>query len=286
MRSYGAHPRSRGENAWSAAWSYCGGGSSPLTRGKPISTRSNASPTGLIPAHAGKTEIARAEDVNSKAHPRSRGENGVVNVSQSAIAGSSPLTRGKLTWSSRSAADAGLIPAHAGKTLLPSRSMHRMRAHPRSRGENGFIYRSEASAHGSSPLTRGKPTILITVSVFIGLIPAHAGKTQRPGLLDLRLRAHPRSRGENGQRSAAYFAAQGSSPLTRGKLEPGLAAGVVAGLIPAHAGKTFRGWRGGFWARAHPRSRGENVQGRSTALMGVGSSPLTRGKRPVSCVHC
>ena len=34
--------------------------------------------TGLIPAHAGKTEIARAEDVNSKAHPRSRGENMTV----------------------------------------------------------------------------------------------------------------------------------------------------------------------------------------------------------------
>ena len=53
----------------------------------------------------------------------------------------------------------------------------------------------------------------------------------------------------------------------------------TVGLIPAHAGKTRGNGAGTRWFRAHPRSRGENVQGRSTALMGVGSSPLTRGKR-------
>ena len=70
--------------------------------------------------------------------------------------------------------------------------------------------------------------------------------------------AHPRSRGENLTVSKAANALTGSSPLTRGKLEPGFAAGVVAGLIPAHAGKTVLGAITGTINGAHPRSRGEN----------------------------
>ena len=50
--------------------------------------------------------------------------------------------------------------------------------------------------------------------------------------------AHPRSRGENLAYTEADDAQVGSSPLTRGKRR---ARGVwysLAGLIPAHAGKT------------------------------------------------
>ena len=70
----------------------------------------------------------------------------------------------------------------------------------------------------------------------------------------------------------------GSSPLTRGKPElPEDIAGVV-GLIPAHAGKTMRRARIRSSMRAHPRSRGENVEIILDALGDNGSSPLTRGK--------
>ena len=50
------------------------------------------------------------------------------------------------------------------------------------------------------------------------------------------------------------------------------------GLIPAHAGKTRqdRASYAGSWA--HPRSRGENSVMRSFLPVGMGSSPLTRGK--------
>ena len=50
-----AHPRSRGENQ--SVSRRCGPatGSSPLTRGKPISVDEMSGVTGLIPAHAGKT---------------------------------------------------------------------------------------------------------------------------------------------------------------------------------------------------------------------------------------
>ena len=49
-------------------------------------------------------------------------------------------------------------------------------------------------------------------------------------------------------------------------------------LIPAHAGKTQRARDLPSWARAHPRSCGENAKGAGSALLGAGSSPLMRGK--------
>ena len=73
---------------------------------------------------------------------------------------------------------------------------------------------------------------------FLGLIPAHAGKThfERTGLQ--KPRAHPRSRGENARAPHARTARSGSSPLTRGKRKELARLAWRPGLIPAHAGKT------------------------------------------------
>ena len=54
----------------------------------------------------------------------------------------------------------------------------------------------------------------------------------------------------------------------------------MTGLIPAHAGKTYPSSRRAYLPRAHPRSRGENVQGYLASHFLIGSSPLTRGKPP------
>ena len=73
----------------------------------------------------------------------------------------------------------------------------------------------------------------------------------------------------------------GSSPLTRGKLPKKVLQTAEMRLIPAHAGKTsgpsyrvIRPW-------AHPRSRGENPPTQNPPSKPSGSSPLTRGKRPL-----
>ena len=50
-----AHPRSRGENLMARQGAMAAGGSSPLTRGKPVSGQLLDYQSGLIPAHAGKT---------------------------------------------------------------------------------------------------------------------------------------------------------------------------------------------------------------------------------------
>ena len=73
-------------------------------------------------------------------------------------------------------------------------------------------------ARGLSPLTRGKQA---------------ASATSGGGLP-----VHPRSREENAFLEVPSKGHFGSSPLTRGKLQPAARAEWVAGLIPTHAGKT------------------------------------------------
>ena len=94
--------------------------------------------------------------------------------------------------------------------------------------------------------------------------------------------AHPRSRGENKGQVEYRSAVTGSSPLTRGKQHRVVAHEEVPGLIPAHAGKTLRTTHCLHLPGAHPRSRGENPARCRAASARQGSSPLTRGKRPVS----
>ena len=51
------------------------------------------------------------------------------------------------------------------------------RAHPRSRGENGWQVDCRGGVRGSSPLTRGKLIAVDLDTMRERLIPAHAGKT-------------------------------------------------------------------------------------------------------------
>ena len=172
----------------------------------------------------------------------------------------------------------GLIPAHAGKTPShPARSGGAW-AHPRSRGENQALDPDVLREVGSSPLTRGKPTVWAWVGLGWRLIPAHAGKTRRRGRSRRARWAHPRSRGENSPFSHIVFGVLGSSPLTRGKLRCQATTPGAVGLIPAHAGKT--NCRVGCVSHfaAHPRSRGENRPAHTNLGPNLGSSPLTRGK--------
>ena len=213
---------------------------------------------GLIPAHAGKTPSGPPPPSSARAHPRSRGENKALGAEKTRLR---------------------LIPAHAGKTGIFDGVFDFPRAHPRSRGENHRFRRRCGGAWGSSPLTRGKRRCRRRRRDDLGLIPAHAGKTQVSARLRGATRAHPRSRGENGVAVGRHGEACGSSPLTRGK-HVGHSEGCrLERLIPAHAGKT--GFQASLWdvRWAHPRSRGENGLQGCDSFGAKGSSPLTRGKR-------
>ena len=94
-RGQQAHPRSRGENVLADTKKFRSGGSSPLTRGKPVDGAGHVWLHGLIPAHAGKTPTMARTFVSVAAHPRSRGENWPHRRGGATTGGSSPLTRGK-----------------------------------------------------------------------------------------------------------------------------------------------------------------------------------------------
>ena len=132
---------------------------------------------------------------------------------------------------------------------------------------------------GSSPLTRGKQAGGPPDVGEHRLIPAHAGKTTLSQVGGYPSGAHPRSRGENAARPALRIWRGGSSPLTRGKPHLVDLDHESQGLIPAHAGKTAPEGRTESLPRAHPRSRGENIDGDRATAEEWGSSPLTRGKR-------
>ena len=152
--------------------------------------------------------------------------------------------------------------------------------HPRSRGENWMSTPPVFSFAGSSPLTRGKPDLPAHDSHRSGLIPAHAGKTSSFYAMLAPCRDHPRSRGENNRRRVVAWARPGSSPLTRGKLVCWSVLPTIAGLIPAHAGKTSPALQPPGPLTAHPRSHGENDDQRRMVEHLAGSSPLTRENKP------
>ena len=131
-----AHPRSRGENRARTPRCRRGWGSSPLTRGKPKKSANRCNHARLIPAHAGKTLSSSIVRTPCTAHPRSRGENGIMEQIAATFVGSSPLTRGKPTRRALPIVRPRLIPAHAGKTRPRRAPGPSARAHPRSRGEN------------------------------------------------------------------------------------------------------------------------------------------------------
>ena len=139
-----AHPRSRGENPFSLFVGCATTGSSPLTRGKPPSSRPRST--------------------ERRAHPRSRGENSLLAFPNVNPLGSSPLTRGKHLTAPQTNHRSRLIPAHAGKTFGRAGGASPTRAHPRSRGENlvdRVTYKCET---GSSPLTRGKHLFVFRIT--------------------------------------------------------------------------------------------------------------------------
>ena len=110
-----AHPRSRGENRHGHSARPGRGGSSPLTRGKSRQPPRSQPAGRLIPAHAGKISLHTGRAMDTRAHPRSRGENIPTHRQGDGHTGSSPLTRGKSAADSVPSTRVGLIPAHAGK---------------------------------------------------------------------------------------------------------------------------------------------------------------------------
>ena len=171
-----------------------------------------------IPAHAGKTQMVKAQELLVGEHPRARGENANLGLTGSFTGGTSPRTRGKHLESHTPHTSRRNIPAHAGKTLIALKEGGRIWEHPRARGENGDFPGADQFGEGTSPRTRGKPLRWWRSAPATRNIPAHAGKTDAGVFFRPVEEEHPRARGENVFPLLRSYKGNGTSPRTRGKL--------------------------------------------------------------------
>ena len=171
------HPRSRGEYWVLRCGSAVARGSSPLSRGIQVASQYLEAGRRIIPALAGNTIRPNSRRTSSKDHPRSRGEYGILHRDRPADPGSSPLSRGIPSSTSTRPTHRGIIPALAGNTRTCGQYEYYHQDHPRSRGEYWPQAAKPVHALGSSPLSRGIPSVRIGMPNTPGIIPALAGNT-------------------------------------------------------------------------------------------------------------
>ena len=103
---------------------------------------------------------------------------------------------------------------------------------------------------------RGSPIIYSYGGDESGIIPAHAGLTQRASNMKKDERDHPRACGAHPRRPGPYSSGTGSSPRMRGSHSKMAIDPAALGIIPAHAGLTGLPWKTTARGWDHPRACG------------------------------
>ena len=129
-------------------------------------------------------------------HPRLRGELELDTVTHAVRTGSSPLTRGTLSYQKQQPCVNRFIPAYAGNSDRTEGVVSQAAVHPRLRGELSWKLTPAELETGSSPLTRGTPWFELTIETIFRFIPAYAGNSTMPFWVLQLLTVHPRLRGE------------------------------------------------------------------------------------------
>ena len=146
-------------------------------RGKLVKKTGILKSSGITPAHAGKTRFQGSSNHPKGDHPRACGENTFRHSPCLSHWGSPPRMRGKPVLGGKAPARVGITPAHAGKTARTARPSTRRRDHPRACGENAQPQLNSSFQAGSPPRMRGKRIKLCDQRRYLGITPAHAGKT-------------------------------------------------------------------------------------------------------------
>ena len=171
-------------------------------RGKQRSTSSMRTDTRNIPAYAGKTFRGRVPRRAGTEHPRVCGENGLEELPEHHLAGTSPRMRGKHPCQSHPGPTCRNIPAYAGKTVPGLLADTENQEHPRVCGENNLMSVIDYTRGGTSPRMRGKLPAIGQTPLPAGNIPAYAGKTRAFPQNHSSSAEHSRVCGENPRCSA------------------------------------------------------------------------------------
>ena len=186
--------------------------------------------------------------------------------------------RGKGKNLARALGDAGITPAHAGKSDSGRHPAGAQRDHPRACGEKMRSYSSCVISWGSPPRMRGKEVHGQLDPQDAGITPAHAGKRRRSRRITGSTWDHPRACGEKVEKRTKMLRFPGSPPRMRGKDHRRDQPHQQGGITPAHAGKSWY-WRLISSAEGdHPRACGEKLKHDLVDSGKMGSPPRMRGK--------
>ena len=175
------------------------------------------------------------------------------------LVGSSPRSRGTLSFRHDGSLELRFIPALAGNTNADRGTRGARAVHPRARGEHARRLVLAEAERGSSPRSRGTLTRDFGITEDNRFIPALAGNT------------FPMT-------SSAIFST-GSSPRSRGTHVVRVGSRLWIRFIPALAGNTNRGVGSRARGSVHPRARGEHLVHVRFHHFRSGSSPRSRGTR-------
>jgi len=172
-------------------------GSSPRSRGTPVTELQRKAAHRFIPAIAGNTIVDKQCSPVLPVHPRDRGEHRRITMKILQLIGSSPRSRG--TRPRRPSVHFGsrFIPAIAGNTSTSMRIRCRWPVHPRDRGEHVRSPVPRRGRRGSSPRSRGTPPKEPRLPSRRRFIPAIAGNTRGGASAWRPVPVHPRDRGEH-----------------------------------------------------------------------------------------
>ena len=273
------HPRVGGETGPADHAGHAAVGPSPRGRGNHRDWSSAVTPSGSIPAWAGKPAGNREPENVRAVHPRVGGETESDGHWRAGIGGPSPRGRGNPPRCPPPRHLIGSIPAWAGKPESPRPGSLSPGVHPRVGGETGDLLNADPAARGPSPRGRGNPRAGRNLLGGRRSIPAWAGKPRPCSRRRWPPRVHPRVGGETAEDPRGGRAQEGPSP--RGRGNPPLGTGWALGMrsIPAWAGKPASGLQSVTCLQVHPRVGGETGTGHGRLKLRCGPSPRGRGNR-------
>ena len=170
------YPRVCGETAMTGAPTAPTPGLSPRVRGNQLRIRQDRLPLGSIPACAGKPHHRDVLEHLVGVYPRVCGETFNASTRARSNWGLSPRVRGNHGAGVRPLAEAGSIPACAGKPCRSHASPCLVWVYPRVCGETTASRCDQCRASGLSPRVRGNHDAAREAATRGGSIPACAGK--------------------------------------------------------------------------------------------------------------
>ena len=237
-------------------------------------------PSRITPACAGKTDVSRVGGQKNWDHPRMRGEDFWLILTDFFIVGSPPHARGRPTLRDIDIFSTGITPACAGKTRTspyPQPFGNGSPPHARGRPAERIFSGKDTADH---PRMRGEDfSARSPPPPTTGITPACAGKTPVAYGNKGRCMDHPRMRGEDSAFEARASFSTGSPPHARGRLTVWRHATDIGRITPACAGKTKPTPNGTFTIWDHPRMRGEDTYSPVSLSFVWGSPPHARGRQ-------